>query len=156
VARDVRYLTDQCWRIAAVAAERVPAGRRAGWERLDGQPLAADGTVVLGSDGVARVRVRAARNRAAEPRLLRLPSDQVLDANGASVPVTLAQHPQAGDPAPCATPTVWAGQPLLLPVPAGRAISDLVVELRGPPGTRFTAPELVSLAAAGGRPQRMR
>lgn len=145
VARELQLLTQLCWVPLSTAAEQL-RGRPARWERVDGGELADPRALELPAGGV-RVRVRAAGADVSDrPRLLRLPLATVpAGADGAQQPVTLTQQPQAGPPAPCATPAAAAGGALIVPVPAGRRVSDLVMQLDGPAGALLGAPEEIAL-----------
>lgn len=146
VARDVSTVTSLCWLPISLVGERL-RGSTAGWERVDGGSAPATGSLVLPASGSVTVRAVLGSDRSRQPRLLKIPLEQVPgDANGAPVPVQATQMPQAGPAAPCATPAqAVAGSSLFLPVPAGRRASDLVLQLSGAPGTQIGRPQEVVL-----------
>jgi hypothetical protein len=151
VARDMKVVTDTCWLPLALTAGPL-RGTPASWERVDGGTPAQSTSLVLPASGEVTVRVRSnAADAEPTPRLLRLPLEHVTPApDNTPGAVALAQEPQEGPPAPCASPQQSGnGNALFLPVPANRRVSDLVIRLTGPPGTVMGAPQEILL---DGRP----
>lgn len=149
VARDMAYVSQQCWRPVALMGERL-RGTPARWERVDGGTPTSAAQLTFPDSGSVRVRVRVrvdSADSSSTPRLLRLPiAHDPLGPDGRPVPVAMTQEPQAGPAAPCAMPSqIGDGGGLFLPVPAGRRVSDLIVRLQGAPGTRMAAPEEIVL-----------
>lgn len=146
VARNLSDFVDVCWRPVALTSGNLE-GRRSRWERTDGGPQPT-GDLRL-DDGVASVRVRTAgADVQSVPRLLRFPLVRLPAAAAGAPPsaLTVTQEPQAGPPSPCGTPTqAVEGGTLVVPVPAGRRASDLVVRVAGPAGTELGAPEEIVL-----------
>lgn len=136
VGRNVRQLTETCWRPVWLAAQQL-RGPLAAFERLDADAPAGARGLDVPPGATIRVRVRARRDATNDPRLVVIPV--------AGGDVGVAQQPQAGPPAPCATPAATAGQALVLPVPAGRRVSDLVVDVSSAGGARLEAPQEVAL-----------
>ncbi|MBJ7521083.1 MAG: hypothetical protein JHC84_15395 [Solirubrobacteraceae bacterium] len=149
VGRNVRQLTETCWRAVSMATRHL-RGPAASFERVDGgTPPSATGELAIAPDAPARVRVRIpGADRADAPRLIIMP---VLEGD-----VSVYQQPEAGGPAPCATPTATAGAALVIPIPAERRARDLVFDLTTTVGARFEAPDVIDLSdgalAAAARP----
>jgi len=143
VAREMRLFTQACWLPVALAAERL-RGVPARLQPLDG--AVADGDALRLSAATAAVAVEAPADRAAHARLIRIPVTAVPAAgDGTKPPVTLAQEPRAGAPAPCATPAASEGGALLLPVPAGQRLSDMRLRIAAPAGTLLGRPREIAL-----------
>lgn len=149
VARNLSDFVNVCWRPVVLTSDGLH-GRRGRWERIDGGSQPA-GALRL-EDGEARVRVRTSGADVRKvPRLLRFPVQRLPAAAEGAPPstVTLTQEPQAGPPSPCGTPAQSVeGGTLVVPVPAGRRASDLVVRVNGPAGTELGAPEEIVLDGA--------
>jgi hypothetical protein len=151
VGRDLLDVENYCWHFVSVAGERLRGGPGV-FVRADGAPSPGKGQLVVGDNGEVRVRIRPTGGDVSRtPRLMRIP---VLAIPGApQAAVTMVQQPQHGRPFPCATPSqAVPGGSLFLPVPAGRRVSDIVVALEAPPGTRFGRPQGIPLTGRFGAP----
>lgn len=152
VARNVGDLVNVCARPVAVLADGL-RGAPARWERVDGARQRPSRITSDGAPAVVRIRTAGADVRDV-PRLLRIPVRTLPPAAPGAPPasVTMEQVPRSGAPAPCATPSqaVAGGDAsLFLPVPAGRAASELLVRLTAPAGAELGRPEEIVL---DGRP----
>lgn len=146
VGRNLTEIEGICWRVVSLVTEKQVTGRAGRYERLDGQGATGGRELTIGPTGTLKLRVVVPGSDAsATPRLLLLGLRDV----PAGVAVSMSQEPQAGKPAPCATPQQYDGGSLVLPVPAKRRASDMVVTIAGPPSTRVIAPRVVPLT---GRP----
>lgn len=143
VIRDIHSVTFACWRPIAIAGERL-RGPAAKWEPLEGAGTGADGALEIPPSGSIAVRVRSRGADVSDvPRVLRLPVERYGDS---AVPVTMTQETPGGQAAPCATPDQGAaGGALMLPIPAGRPMSDFVLRLTSAPGTRLGRPQEIVL-----------
>ncbi len=113
---------------------------------LDGAASSLDGRIVFGSDGKISLRVLPAKgNVRGEARLLRIPVE-ALPPGGS---ISMVQRPVVGRPTPCSPGGVGtAGVALVLPLPARRPASDIVVRFNAPPGTALGPPQEVPLTGA--------
>jgi hypothetical protein len=147
VGRNLSEIEQICWRVVSLVTEKQVTGPAGRYERLDGQQPTSGTQLTIGATGSLKLRVVVPGSDAsATPRLLLLGLRDVPPG----VAVTMAQATQGGKPAPCATPQQFNGGSLVLPVPAGRRASDMLVTIAGPPSTRLVAPRVVPL---DGRPQ---
>lgn len=140
VARNIREFTEQCWRPVRIAAAplRGVSGR---YDRADTGPgrralrLAAGETAQTRFDLPGRDVVNA-------PRLISIPVREGI--------VAMGQVPGAVPPVPCATPVPSGpGDRLVLPVPANRRVSDVLVNITASQAARLGAPQEI-------RPDRVR
>ncbi|HET6448412.1 MAG TPA: hypothetical protein VFG31_04815 [Conexibacter sp.] len=145
VARDMVFFTTQCFHPLGIAAERMDGWRPAGWEQLDGGSRRLDDPLTIPASGLATVRFRLAEDRADTPRLLRLTVERTIpQADGSPTPITATQR-ASSFVSPCMTPAQTGAGALLVPVPAGARVSDLVVELRSAAGSRLGRPQQLVL-----------
>jgi hypothetical protein len=151
VGRNLSEIEGVCWRVVSLVTEKQVTGPAGRYERLDGQGPTGGRELTIGPTGTLKLRVVVPGPDASPtPRLLLLGLRDVPDG----VPVAMAQEAQGGKPAPCATPQQYAGGSLVLPVPAHRRASDLVVTLTGPPSTRVIAPRVVPLTGRSEKVER--
>jgi hypothetical protein len=145
VGRNLSDFERMCQRPVGILAQPLtgPAGTYANG---DGSARPDPRQVTIGAGGFEEVRIVARGGAAADdarvPRLIKIPVVSI----AAGQKVTLSQDAHNGLPTPCATPDEGAaGSALVLPVPAGRKLSDVPVVLRAPAGTVLGAPRAIAL-----------
>jgi hypothetical protein len=142
VGRNLADFDSFCWRPVVLLAEAMtgPAGS---YQRVDGGTPVEGRSVTVGASGSVRFRVvPASADTAAHPRLMKM----VVRNLPAGATATVAQEPQEGPPAPCATPQQGSsGTSLVLPIPAGRRAADLLLQVTAPAGTVLSAPREIPL-----------
>jgi hypothetical protein len=149
VGRNLTDVDATCWRPVLLLAEGL-TGAAGRYKRVDGAAPVDGRTVTIGAGGSAKLRVVApGGDVSGTPRLLKLGLRDL----PAGATAAVVQEPRAGTPAPCATPQQTAATgSLIVPVPAGRRASDLVVTVTAPTGTRLIAPREIAL---DGRPAKV-
>jgi acetyltransferase AlgX (SGNH hydrolase-like protein) len=142
VGRNMYVLEATCWRVLTVIAQGAP-GLRSRYELLGGAASRYNGRMTFGSDGQAALRiVPATGDVSQEPRLLAIP----VDALPPDTAIGMEQRPVRGLPTPCSTPLVTqTGYRLIVPIPARRDASEIVLHLTASPGTTLGAPLEVPL-----------
>jgi hypothetical protein len=147
VGRNITQMEQICWRVLSLVTEasRI-TGPAARYERLDGGTPTSGDRLTIGPGGSVKLRVAVpGPDRTPEPRLLLLPLSHV-PGNAA---VTVTQQAEGGRPAPCVMAQQYDGGHVVLPVPAGRRASDMIVTLAGDPNAVVGVPRVVAL---DGRP----
>ncbi len=142
IGRNLYVLEATCWRLLTVIAQGAP-GIRGRYELSGGAASLYNGRMTFGADGKAALRIAPATgNVSQEARLVAIPVD-VLPPDTA---IIMDQRPVKGLPTPCSTPLVTqAGYRLILPIPARRDASEIVLHLTASPGTTLGAPLEVPL-----------
>lgn len=139
VARNLDQLVNSCWRPVS-ALTRSVRGRPARWAGNDG------GTRASATPSPTAMRVAVDDDRTDVPRLLRIPV-RILPADPASDPAsppTVTALPPG--PRPCALPAVSDLEtPILIPIAADERVSDVELQVSGPPGTELGRPEVLVL-----------
>lgn len=142
VGRNLADFDAICWRPVSLMAEGL-TGAPGRYERVDGETPVTGRTMTVGASGSVKLRVVAPGGDASRtPRLLKLPLRHL----PAGATAAMSQAPQAGPPSPCATPQQsFDTGSLILPVPARRRASDLIVTILAPAGTQLIAPREIVL-----------
>jgi hypothetical protein len=148
VGRNLLAFEAACTRVVTLLAQSMQ-GVEGHYALLDGGASQSDDRITFGADGKAVLRIIPSHgNVSRQPRLLRIPV-ATLAPGGA---IDMVQRPVTGTPTPCST--IQATVPdvfLILPLPAGRSASEIVVQLSAPPGTTLGPPQEVSLRAPQGK-----
>jgi hypothetical protein len=146
VGRNLQQFEAACSRVVTLVAQTMK-GIEGHYALLGGTASQTDGHITFGADGKAVVRVLPAGGDVSrKSRLLGIPVEALAPGGR----VAMVQRPVTGLPTPCATieatvPNVF----LILPLPAGRPASEIVLHLDAPPGTTLGPPQEMPL---GGRP----
>jgi SGNH hydrolase-like domain, acetyltransferase AlgX len=142
VGRNLLVFEATCTRVVTLLAQGM-RGAKGRYALLDGAASLSGNRVAFGPDGKAVLRIAPATgNVSPEARLVGIP----VEALPPGTAINVIQRPTKGLPSPCAT--IQATQSdvfLILPIPAGRDASELVVQLNAPPGTTLGPPQEVAL-----------
>lgn len=153
VGRNLLVFEATCTRVVTLLAQGM-RGTEGRYALLDGAASLSDDRVTFGPDGKAVLRIAPATGDvSSEARLVGIP----VEALPPGTAIDVIQRPAKGLPAPCAT--IQATVPdvlLILPVPAGRDASELVVQLNAPQGTTLGPPQEVALRDPRARAVRRR
>jgi alginate O-acetyltransferase complex protein AlgJ len=143
VGRNLFVFEATCSRLVTLIAQAMP-GVEGRYTLLDGAASqSSDSRITFGPDGKADLRVIPAKGDvSSEMRLLGIP----VEALAPGTAIDMVQRPVTGKPTPCATTqSTQSNVLLILPLPAGRDASEIVVQLNAPPGTTLGPPQEVPL-----------
>jgi hypothetical protein len=151
VGRNLLAFEAACSRLVTLIAQ-VMKGVEGHYALLDGAASQSDDRITFGPDGKAALRiVPTGGDVTREMRLIGIPVE-ALPPGGT---INMAQRPVKGAPTPCSTSSAtYADVFLILPLPAGRPASDIVLALDAPSGTTLGPPQEVTLTDP--RAQRVR
>jgi hypothetical protein len=142
VGRNLQHFEAACSRVVTLIAQSMQ-GLKGHYALLDGAASQSDDRITFGQDGKAVLRIAPAGGDVSrEARLIGIP----VEALPPGTAIDMVQRPTAGLPTPCST--IQATVPdvfLILPLPAGRDASEVVVRLDAPPGTTLGPPQEVAL-----------